>query len=151
MIIEQHYEDEVLIDLLEDGEQDAHVPVCDTCAVTMESYRDLAAALHDDSVWDQRELSEAPAPQTANFLRSFAERAKVEDAAAGPIVAKLLADPSQINQHPEWRMAGVVRGLLAQVDRMNFTDPKGAVEIANTAVAISESLDATTASIRLKA
>ena len=68
MIIEQHYEDEVLIDLLEDGEKDAHVPVCDTCTGTMESYRDLAAALHDDSVWDQRELSEVPAPHTANFV-----------------------------------------------------------------------------------
>src|SRR5436190_23773305 len=91
MIVEQHYDEEVLIGLLEEGDQDAHVPNCDTCAGTLESLRDLTGALRDDSVWDQRPLTEAPSPNTKNLLRNFAARARAEDAAAGPIVAKLVA------------------------------------------------------------
>ena len=64
MIIEQHYDDEVLIDLLEEAEEDTHVPVCDTCTGTLQSYRDLSSALHDNSVWDERELSETAKPES---------------------------------------------------------------------------------------
>ena len=142
MIIEQHYDDEVLIDLLEEAEEDTHVPVCDTCTGTLQSYRDLSSALHDNSVWDERELSERPAPQTTNFLRAFADRTRAEDAAAAAIVPKLIANPALIGQHPEWRTAGVVRGLLAVVDEKNFTEPKVAAEIAALAVQVADSLEA---------
>ncbi|HUJ16050.1 MAG TPA: hypothetical protein VL284_19835 [Thermoanaerobaculia bacterium] len=140
MIIEQHYDDEVLIGLIDEADKDAHVPACDTCSGTLESYRDLSAGLHDGSVWDERELSEAPSPKTANFLRDFAARSKAEDLAARPIVAKLAADPSLIDQHPEWRTAGVVRGLLKHVDSINFTDPKSAVALAQQATDIADSI-----------
>jgi tetratricopeptide (TPR) repeat protein len=143
MIIEQHYDDEVLIGLLDEADEDTHVPACDTCSGTLESYRDLSAALHDDSVWDARELPETPAPQTTNFLRAFAERTKAEDVAAAPIIAKLVADASAIDQHPEWRTAGVVRGLLKVVDEINFTDPKGAVSISKLASNIVDAVIAT--------
>ena len=36
MIIEQHYDEEVLIGLLEAADRDSHVPGCETCA-----YRDI--------------------------------------------------------------------------------------------------------------
>ncbi len=144
MIIEQHYDEEVLIDLLEETEQDAHVPACETCSGAIESYRDLAAALQDDSVWDDRELSEDPAPETAAILRDFAATTAVEDAAAGPIVAKLIAASDRLallEQNPQWRTAGVVRRVLARVDETNYTDPKLAAELAALAVEIAESLD----------
>src|SRR5438874_3362665 len=141
MIIEQHYDDEVLIGLLDEAGEDAHVPVCDTCSGTMESYRDLSAALHDDSVWDARELPETAAPQTTNFLRAFAERTRAEDIAAAPIVTKLVANPSAIDQHPEWRTAGVVRGLLKVVDEKNFSDPQLAVDLAALAARVADSLE----------
>jgi tetratricopeptide (TPR) repeat protein len=141
MIIEQHYDDEVLIGLLEEADEDAHVPACDTCTGTLESFRDLAGALHDDSVWDERELSEAPRPETAKMLRSFAERMRAEDAAAGLIVAKLLKNPSLINQNPQWRTAGVVRRLLAVITETAFADPKHAVELSRLSTEIAESLD----------
>lgn len=150
MIIEQHYDDEVLIGLLNEAEEDSHVPACDTCAGTLESYRDLSSALHDGVVWDEREVSEAPSPKTTNFLRDFAARSKAEDVAARPIVAKLIADPASIEQHPEWRTAGVVRGLLAYVDTINLSDPQLALNLARVAVVVADSLD-DIQSARLKA
>jgi tetratricopeptide (TPR) repeat protein len=141
MIIEQHYDDEVLIDLLEEAEEDTHVPVCDTCTGTLQSYRDLSSALHDNSVWDERELPETPKPETTNFLRAFAGRTRAEDAAAAAIVPKLIANPSLIDQHPEWCTAGVVRGLLAIVDEKNFTEPKVAAEIAALAAKTADSIE----------
>jgi tetratricopeptide (TPR) repeat protein len=141
MIIEQHYDEEVLIGLLEEADHDSHVPGCETCAGTLESLRDLTSALRDNSVWDERQLSETPAPKTTNMLRAFAERTKAEDAAAGPIVAKLIATPSMIQAHPEWRTAGVVRKLLAIVDDKNFSEPKLAAEVASLAVEVAESIE----------
>ena len=143
MIIEQHYDDEVLIELLEEADEDKHVPVCDTCTGTLESFRDLAGALHDDSVWDERELSETPKAETTNLLRAFAATTKAEDEAAGAIVPKLLADPSLIEKNPQWRTAGVVRRLLAHVDTINFTDPKAALEFATVAAEIAIAIDPT--------
>src|ERR1700746_2716068 len=127
MIVEQHYDEEVLIGLLEEGDQDAHVPNCDPCAGTLESLREVTGALRDDSVWDQRPLTETPSPQTKNLLRSFAAVARAEDAAAGPIVAQLVAASAEertalLAQNPGWRTAGVARKLLAHVDTINFTD-----------------------------
>lgn len=142
MIIEQHYDDEVLIGLLNEAEEDSHVPACDTCAGTLDSYRDLSSALNDQSVWDEREVSEAPSPKTTNFLRSFAERTRLEDATARPIVAKLIADPTLIEQHPEWRTAGVVRGLLKAVDENYYSDPKIAAEASSLSVKVAGSLEA---------
>src|SRR5438067_8217337 len=123
MIIEHHYDEEVLIGLLEEPDHDSHVPGCETCAGTLESLRDLTSALRDNSVWDERQLSETPAPKTTNMLRAFAERTKAEDAAAATIVPRLIAAPAMIQVHPEWRTAGVVRKLLAVVDEKNFSEP----------------------------
>ena len=147
MIIEQHYDEEVLIGLLEEADHDSHVPGCETCAGTLESLRDLTGALRDNSVWDDKPLSETPAPKTTNMLRAFAERTKQEDAAAGPIVAALIAAPAEereglLGDNPQWRTAGVVRHLLAYVDSINYTDPKGAVVLSKLSVEIAESIAA---------
>lgn len=141
MIIEQHYDEEVLIGLLEEADHDSHVPGCETCAGTLESLRDLTGALRDNSVWDERQLSETPAPKTTNLLRAFAERTKAEDAAAAAIVPKLISAPAMIEAHPEWRTAGVVRKLLAVVDEKNFFEPKVAADVAALAVEVAESIE----------
>src|SRR5438876_4302770 len=142
MIVEQHYDDEVIIGLLSETERDTHVPECDTCSGALETFRDLTGALRDDSVWDDRDISERPSPKTTHLLRAFAAQTKAEDAAAGPILAKLLAAPAELEQHPEWRTAGVVRRLLAYVDTINFTDPKAAVQFSTLAAGIAESIEA---------
>lgn len=146
MIVEQHYDEEVLIGLLEEDDHDSHVPSCQTCAGTLESFRDLTGALRDNSVWDDRPLSETPAPQTTNMIRAFAARTRAEDDAARPIVAKLVAASAEertalLAQNPGWRTAGVVRGLLAHVDTINYSEPKVAADIAASAVDVAESLD----------
>lgn len=149
MIVEQHYDDEALIALLRDAKAPApHAARCDDCAGELKSYRDLTGALRDNSIWDDREIDEEPRPATASKLRSFAAAAKAEDAAAGPIVARLLeATPTHrrdlLAAHPEWRTAGVVRKLLEAVDKSNFVDPKAAAEWAELAVDVAESIDAT--------
>src|SRR5712692_3629058 len=146
MIIEQHYDEEVLIGLLEEAERDSHAQSCDTCAGTLESLRDLTGALRDGSVWDERPLSETPSTKTTNMLRAFAGRAKAEDAAAGLIVAKLLsASPEErsalLEKNPQWRTAGVVRRLLKVIVGTNSTDPKFASDVSALAVRVAESLN----------
>ena len=62
MIIEQHYDDEILIALLENSDEvarDKHVSSCRTCAGSLESLRALTSGLHDQIVWEERELPEA--------------------------------------------------------------------------------------------
>src|SRR2546428_550152 len=145
MIIEQHYDEEVLIGLLEEPERDSHVPGCDTCAGTLESLRDLTGALRDDSVWDERQVSDKPSAKTANMLRAFAERTKAEDAAAGLIVAKLLAiTPEErtalLAKNPQWRTAGGVRRLLKGVDDIHYTGPKRAADLATLSLGEGESI-----------
>src|SRR5438876_10688720 len=108
MIVEQHYDDEVIIGLLSETERDTHVPECDTCSGALETFRDLTGALHDDSVWDDRDISERPSPKTTNLLRAFAAQTKAEDAGGAPILAKLLAAPAGRERHPEGRPAGLV-------------------------------------------
>ncbi len=147
MIIEQHYDDEVLIGMLEEAEaSDPHLPACESCAGSLESYRGLTSALGDTSVWDERELSEDPVPRTSSMLRSMAATTKAEDAAAGPIVAKLceagtLQRRELIDAHPQWRTAGTVRKLLEAVDKSNFVEPKLAAEWAELAVDVAQSLE----------
>ncbi|HKB80013.1 MAG TPA: tetratricopeptide repeat protein, partial [Thermoanaerobaculia bacterium] len=146
MIIEQHYDDDVLIRLLDEPQPaDPHLPACSSCAGVLESYRDVTGALQDGSVWDERELSQEPKPQTVTMLQGFAAAARAEDAAAGPAVARLLAGaPSErialLEQHPEWRTAGVVRKLLDAVLKSAYVEPKVSAEWAALAVSIAETL-----------
>src|ERR1700674_86777 len=121
MIIEQHYDDEILIALLENSDEiarDKHVSGCRTCAGSLESLRGLTSGLHDQTVWDERELPEAPRRETKNAIRGFAAAVAAEDGEAEGIVRHLLAvEPDRrrvmLQRSPEWRTAGVVRKVLA--------------------------------------
>src|SRR5207244_3008642 len=84
---------------------------------------------------------EGRSAKTTNMLHAFAERTKAEDAAAGLIVAKLLAvTPEErtalLAKNPQWRTAGVVRRLLKVVDEKIFLEPKFALDLTVTAVAV---------------
>jgi tetratricopeptide (TPR) repeat protein len=149
MIIEQHYDDEILIGLLESGddvERDKHVSSCHTCAGALESLRAVTTGLQEATVWDERELPETPNRQTKNAIRGFAAAVSAEDREAESVVRQLLAADSvrsraMLQRNPEWRTAGVVRRILAAVDEVNFTDPKRAVDLTVLATDIAESLD----------
>lgn len=149
MIVEQHYDEEVLIALLDEQKEsaahDPHIASCLTCTTALQSIRQVTTALHDDSVWEKRELSEQPVAATANAIRNFASSVAAEDAAAEPHVKALLARPKEewaeiIAAHPEWRTAGFVRKLIGAVDEVNYRDPIGAVEVARCAATISRSM-----------
>ena len=149
MIIEQHYDDEILIGLLESGDdaaRDKHVSSCHTCAGALESLRAVTTGLQEATVWDERELPETPNRQIKNAIRGFAAALSAEDREAESIVRQLLAANSDrsramLQRNPEWRTAGVVRRILTAVDDVNFTDPKRAVDLTVLATDIAESLD----------
>src|SRR5438132_1095014 len=149
MIIEQHYDDEILIALLENSDEvarDKHVTSCRTCAGSLESLRALTSGLNDQTVWEERELPEAPRRETRNAIRGFAAAVAAEDHEAEGFVRQLLAvEPDRrrvmLQHNPEWRTAGVVRKLLAAVDDVNYTAPQQAVDLSVLATDIAESLD----------
>jgi tetratricopeptide (TPR) repeat protein len=151
MMIERHYDDEALIALIENNRAftDAHIPLCDPCSDKVESFRMIAEALGDADVWDTRELRTEAVPATIATLRSFADRMVDEDARAAVILPELLAGSREewmprLIAHPEWRMAGVVRGLLRAADRAVDTMPPDAVAMTWMATDIAERLPATT-------
>lgn len=148
MMIEQHYDEEVLIGLLDEQNSDAHLESCATCKAALNSIRQVTSALHDDTVWDRRELSEEPVRATSRALNAFATTVAVEDAVAEPWVKSLLARASTewqsiLDAHPEWKTAGFVRKLIAAVDAINFTAPTDAVELMRIAVDVAEGLPGT--------
>ena len=142
---ERHYDDEALISLIETGRTgaDVHLPSCKTCREKLDSFRDLSGILHDASVWDRKLLNEEPVPSTIANLRAFADRMTAEDTRAEAYLNDLLAGPREewmprLQQHPEYRTAGVVRKLIAAVSRAVDTMPPDAVEITRLATEIAD-------------
>lgn len=151
MTVERHYDDEALISLLEAGrnQSDTHLPSCTVCREKLDSFSMIAGALHDHAVWDTRAVNLEPVPATITNLRAFADRMTTEDTAATAILAELLAGPREewmprLHAHPEWRTAGVVRGLIAATNRAIDTMPPDAVELTTLATEIADHLDVTT-------
>ena len=121
MIIEQHYDDEILIGLLESGDEaarDKHVSSCHTCAGALESLRAVTTGLQEATVWDQRELPETPNRQIKNAIRGFAAAVSAEDREAESVVRQLLAAESDrsramLQRHPRLCCCSVSRLRLA--------------------------------------
>jgi tetratricopeptide (TPR) repeat protein len=150
MMSERHYDEEALITLLERDRHadDPHLSACEPCSETLESFRLISDALHDQNVWDKREVRTEAIPATIANLRAFADRMTNEDTHAEAVLTELLAGPREewmprLREHPEWRTAGVVRKLIAATDRAIDTMPPDAVEMTSMATDIAEGLDAT--------
>jgi tetratricopeptide (TPR) repeat protein len=148
-MIERHYDDEALISLIESqrATSDAHLTGCESCNEKLESFQMIAEALHDADVWDTRPLRTEAVPATIATLRAFADRTADEDGAAVAILQELLAGAREewmprLAEHPEWRTAGVVRGLIAGSSRAIDTMPRDAVAMTALATDIAEHLDA---------
>jgi tetratricopeptide (TPR) repeat protein len=151
MIIERHYDDEALIALIENkrAATDAHIPSCAPCRDKVESFRMIAEHLGDADVWDTRELRTEAVPATIATLRAFADRMVDEDARAALILPELLAGARdewmpRLIAHPEWRTAGVVRGLLRAAYDAVMQMPPDAVAMTWMATDIAEHLPALT-------
>jgi tetratricopeptide (TPR) repeat protein len=146
-MIERHYTDEALISLIETNRasSDRHLPSCEPCSAKIESFRMIADALCDQETWDRP--AREPVPATIANLRAFADRMTDEDSRAETILKELLAGSREewmprLQEHPEWRTAGVVRKLIAQVYTTVFSMPRDAVEMTALATTIAENLNA---------
>lgn len=146
MMIEQHYDEEVLAGFLaepiDSAARDRHLAGCPLCKQTLNSIRDTASLLKQPDVWNRESFSSAPRPETLAFLRNVQRTMSDEDAAAEVYVKQLLAGSREtwagrLAEHPEWRTAGVVRKLIAATDRAIDLMPADAVEITRIAVDIS--------------
>ncbi|MBV8518003.1 MAG: hypothetical protein JO197_11440 [Acidobacteria bacterium] len=149
-MVERHYDEEALIPFLDAGRAaaDLHLLACAECRDKLENFRQLADTLREEDVWDTRVLAAPPVPETIRSLRAFADRAAAEDTAAEAFVAELLAGDREtwmprLQQHPEWRTAGMVRRLLAAYERALDTMPSDAVAITSLAIDIAEQLPTT--------
>jgi tetratricopeptide (TPR) repeat protein len=149
MMIEQHYDEEVLAGFLaepiDSAARDRHLAVCSLCKQTLNSIRDTAGLLKQPDVWSRDSFSSAPRPETLSFLRNVQRTMADEDAAAEVYVKQLLAGTrdtwaGRLAEHPEWRTAGVVRKLIAATDRAIDLMPSDAVEITRVAVNIASFL-----------
>ena len=138
MIVERHYDEETLISFLESPDvyaaRDPHLATCTSCSDTLDAFRLMTGVLHDPVVWQTNELSEEPNLRTIATLRAFADEMSREDAEAAPIIVALLASPratwtAQLAEHPEWRTAGVVRGLVGAADQVIASLPVDGLEL----------------------
>ena len=144
-MVERHYEEDTLVTMLEARviQSDPHLAACNQCVERVEDFRLVIGALRDPATWDQREINAEPNRNTIATLRAFADTMAAEDAAAETYLAELLAGPRQtwmanLNAHPEWRTAGLVRALIAATDRAVDTMPADAVECARVATSIAD-------------
>ncbi len=148
-MIERHYDDEALIALIDNDRvaADEHLPHCPPCSEKIESFRMICDALCDQDLWDTQPVRSEPVPATIANLRAFADRMADEDTHAEAILQELLAGSREewmprLNEHPEWRTAGVVRRLVARVFADVFSMPPDAVAMAELATGVSEQLAA---------
>src|SRR5258706_6848216 len=149
MMIEQHYDEEVLAGFLgepiDSATRDKHLASCSLCKRTLESLRGTATLLKHGEAWERQSFSSTPRPETLAFLRGVQKTMNDEDAAAELYVKHLLAGSrdawaARLAEHPEWRTAGVVRKLIAATDRYNYSSPLDAVELTRITADVAESL-----------
>lgn len=150
MTSEGHYDEELLIALLDEGGEDAlvrdpHIAACTTCSKTLASVRDLADCLKSPDVWDATEISPEPNANVLAFLSRAQSDMRTEDAAAETWTRELLASPREawtptLHAHPQWRTAGMVRKLIDASYRAIETAPPEALEITALATEIAEGL-----------
>ena len=153
MMIEQHYDEEVLAAFLDEPSEgadgDLHLGSCSLCRQTLGSLRETVDLLKDGSIWDALPIESAPRPETLAFLRSAAAVLANEDAAAEQHVALLLAGSreewaTRLDEHPQWQTVGLVRKLIAATDRFNFSVPLDAVEVTRLALSVAKGLPSMT-------
>jgi tetratricopeptide (TPR) repeat protein len=149
MIIEQHYDEEVLAEFLGEpgaaATRDKHLANCNLCQRTLTSLRSTAQTLTQPAVWDKTPLSTAPRPETLAFLRGMQKSMADEDTLAAVWIKQLLAGPREtwaprLAEHPEWRTGGMVRGLIDRVENAINTVPEDGIAIAALAADVATKL-----------
>lgn len=147
-MIERHYDDEALISLIENNRAaaDTHLPNCPPCSAKIESFQMISDALCDQDIWNDTAARKDPVPSTIANLRAFADQMSDEDTRAEAILEELLAGSREewmprLEEHPEWRMAGVVRKLIARTYSVVVSMPPDAVAMMTVATNIADELE----------
>lgn len=143
MILEQHYDDEVLIGFLNDepaARRDPHLANCRPCAETLNTLRSMSDVLEAEAVWDERELDETPRGETMEFLR-----AKQREVVAEGALRALLASPREgwgavVEAHPEWRTKMFAARMVDEAERCLATTPANSLELSRLAIAIARAI-----------
>src|SRR5437764_10933818 len=149
MMIEQHYDEEVLAEFLAEPadavSRDTHLATCGLCLHTLDSLRTTARVLTEPAVWDKTPISTAPRPETLAFLRGMQKSMLGEDAQASIWIKQLLAGPREtwarrLEEHPEWRTAGMVRALLRAGDEVLAMSPLDSLAMTGLATLIADGM-----------
>lgn len=158
MMIEQHYDEEVLAEFLAEPRdavaRDKHLASCDLCLRSLDTLHATARTLKEPAVWGPP-ISTTPRPETLAFLRGVAKTMADEDATAAVWIKELLAGPregwaARLAEHPEWRTGGMVRKLLKAGDEAINMVPVDAVEITRLAASIADTLGESTCARHLQ-
>ncbi|HEX3069679.1 MAG TPA: tetratricopeptide repeat protein [Thermoanaerobaculia bacterium] len=159
MMVEQHYDEEVLAGFLSEpidaAARDKHLDTCSLCKGTLQSIRDTTVLLKKPEIWDRKRFSTTAKPETLAFLRNVQQTMAAEEAAACVHVALLLAGDreswaARLAAHPEWRTAGLVRQLIAATDQAIDLMPPNALEITRLAIDVAEQLPDSDRVVRLR-
>jgi tetratricopeptide (TPR) repeat protein len=145
MRLDSHYDEEVLAGFLADdmvARRDPHLTACPPCAGILDSLRYLAGALHEEAVWDTRELDETPRQSTIDFLRARQAELSRETEAAR-YVSRLVQAPfdgwrDAVAAHPPAHAVQTVVALVAEAERIVFAIPPEAIVLCEIAVELSE-------------
>ncbi len=155
MIIEKHYDDEILISFVHetgfDASADPHLAECRDCAASFAAFREIIVALRDTAVWNSTELADEEPPTVAPAIRHFAEQLERESENAERFVADLRSGPreqwsSRLLQNPQWRTAGMVRKLIEVNVEAIKSNPLDALELTGIAIDIADGLHSSTLS-----
>ncbi|HEX7140107.1 MAG TPA: hypothetical protein VF219_19805, partial [Vicinamibacterales bacterium] len=143
----EHIPDDLLIEYADDPashpDLDTHLAACSDCRTALSFYRTLSAELREDEVWTHENELRTQKGQRA--VREFADRIAAEDAEARRLLDRILESPyrfarANILGKRRFRTGGVVRRLCEAVREQCEQEPLYAMELAETAQAVAESL-----------
>lgn len=121
------------------AELEVHLRTCTACEAQLAEIRAFEALLADDASWPSEEDPDvAPAA-----LREIAVRTRREDEEAEELLRPFLEGPApafvwaDLPSRPRYYTAGVVRRLAAAADKMSYTNPRHALNLAETAIGVA--------------
>ncbi len=148
-----HPDDETLFEYADDparvanaDEITGHLSHCPECTALVESARQLEALLSDRGVWEYAEERDATSDVPEELL-DVLRTTVAEDREAKALLDPLLSNPfafiwTDLASKPRFRTAGVVRRLCEEVLSAVEVDPPHARDLADAAMLVVESLDA---------
>jgi tetratricopeptide (TPR) repeat protein len=125
-------------------EVEKHISACVDCRLTLDRIRDFDEGLADGDSW--RGFDDETPSRSREMLLAFAEAVATEDGEAKRLLAEFETAPAarlvwaNLPSKPAYRTGGVVRLLSKRANAMCDRDPRHALALAETAIAIASLL-----------